>query len=336
MNRLFFYTLSIGLLISTPMSVLATDDAAEKKFHEGIDALKKDDFSQALEAFEASYALAPKASVLYNIGMCQKAMFRYTDAKKTLEKFLAEKDRRAKDTHMVDTVSALEEINAVVGKIEISAIPEDPLIRIDGRDAGQGPMAEPMLVNPGMHMVELTKEGFERYSTEVEVGRGKRVRMTAVLSELQGAAVTDIVPPPVYPNVQTVSPHPDDKSRANARDTAMTSLSPVLLYAGISALGLSAAGIASGVIFTLKWNDDYDKTAEFADLCMDNGESSCRVAHTYYSTNVENDKVGIIVGFSVAGALVIAGTSLVVIHQLRHRKKPSALRIGPASITGVF
>ncbi len=78
--------MALSALVSVAGSIPATSaaqttlpgpssvDAAARLFDDGVAAAAQDDFATALRAFVASYELNPVPDVLYNIGMCHKAL----------------------------------------------------------------------------------------------------------------------------------------------------------------------------------------------------------------------------------------------------------------------
>ena len=87
----------------------------------------------ALAEFDAAYKLKPGQSSLKNIALCQKELFRYTDAIETLNKAL---DRHAAEMGEAEKQSvrdAVAELGALVGSIVVRVTPADARVTLDGR-----------------------------------------------------------------------------------------------------------------------------------------------------------------------------------------------------------
>ena len=80
-----------------PSTTDAATEEARKHFHNGIKLYGEQNFKGALAEFDAAYRLKPGPSSLKNIALCQKALFRYTDAVDTLGKVLARYDKELSD-----------------------------------------------------------------------------------------------------------------------------------------------------------------------------------------------------------------------------------------------
>src|SRR4051794_41878089 len=85
---------------------------AKRHFDQAVALFNDGDFGGALAEFEASYKIRPSAGVLYNIGLTQKALYRYDEALASLRKYLVDaqkvpKDKRAEVTQLISEMQAL-------------------------------------------------------------------------------------------------------------------------------------------------------------------------------------------------------------------------------------
>ena len=85
---------------------------AKRHFDQAVALFNDGDFGAALTEFEASYAIHPAAGVLYNIGLSQKALYRYDEALTSLRKYSSTrkkipKDKRAEVTQLIGEIQAL-------------------------------------------------------------------------------------------------------------------------------------------------------------------------------------------------------------------------------------
>jgi tetratricopeptide (TPR) repeat protein len=70
-------------------------DAARVSFREGAALVDKAEWASALSSFERSLSIRPHALTLYNIGVCQRFLGRYTLARETLRQALERADGTA-------------------------------------------------------------------------------------------------------------------------------------------------------------------------------------------------------------------------------------------------
>ena len=72
------------------------------------------------------------------------------------------------------------------GLINVNSNPSEATIHIDGKHIGNTPDTITNLT-PGMHLVEVKKEGYEIWSESVEVTGEKENRLSGTLLELTGS-----------------------------------------------------------------------------------------------------------------------------------------------------
>ena len=80
-------TLLSAIVTFAPASRAGNRDQAKAHFKEGMAAIKGENYPAALIAFEKSYKLTPKAALLFNIAMCEKALYRYVDSITSFRRF---------------------------------------------------------------------------------------------------------------------------------------------------------------------------------------------------------------------------------------------------------
>src|SRR5688572_27337660 len=79
-----------------PPAALASEERlteARGHFERAVGLYESADYTNALTAFQAAYDTAPAATILYNIGLTNKALNRYPTAIEALERYLADSAR---------------------------------------------------------------------------------------------------------------------------------------------------------------------------------------------------------------------------------------------------
>ena len=89
-------------------------EKAKKRFMAGVDLFFNEDYPGALAAFQDSYRTFPKYSVLYNIAMCQKALYKYVESIANFEKFLNDGGAEIKPKKRKKVQSALAEMKRLI------------------------------------------------------------------------------------------------------------------------------------------------------------------------------------------------------------------------------
>src|SRR6185369_11773062 len=113
----------------------AAIEEAKHHFQQGAALYNDQNFNAALAEFLAAYKAAPAASVLYNIGLTQKALFRYNDALESLDRYLKEESRLPPERR-AEVQQLMTEMRALLAEVTINAMPAGATISVDGRTIG--------------------------------------------------------------------------------------------------------------------------------------------------------------------------------------------------------
>lgn len=183
-----------------------TTQKARETFKEGAALVEQSEWAAALVAFEKSYALKPYTLTLYNIGVCQRFLGRYTLAAATFRKTI-DQNKRAQDMPQVfaDQASAyLEEITRKLAHVTITLQPANAATAIDGVPlepsggnadefvAGVAPAGEPkvvgngklaVIVDPGSHVFTFQLEGHDTIDMRRDLKPGASEELTVSLTE---------------------------------------------------------------------------------------------------------------------------------------------------------
>jgi len=226
---------------------------ARTAFKEGTSLARQAQWGEALLAFERSQNLRPHTFTTYNIGYCERALGRYTRARKLLARALAENDARGGTALSADVVNDarkyLAEMDKRVARATVTLDPTDAAVAVDGRplevvagdrtpqvlSAGTrelGPGEVPhsasfeLLVDPGSHVFTVSRTG----SNDLVVAR-----------TFSAGATT-----PVDLKL-IVKAAPLDDNRAAVRPSPASDAKPNRLP-GYILLGVGAAGLATGSV----------------------------------------------------------------------------------------
>lgn len=172
---------------------------AQRSFDEGVRLLRDRDWAGALRAFEASQALRPTPSVLFNIAGCQRALRRHADARRTYQRFLVigtRPDQRQQAT------AAVDELAASVASMTVTASVPGAELLLDGRPLPP----QPVDLDVGSdHVLEARHDGHRSAQ--------QTVRPTAAGPLAVSLTLEPLAPPPSSPDLQVhvdTAAHDDD------------------------------------------------------------------------------------------------------------------------------
>jgi PEGA domain len=140
---------------------------AARRFDRGLQLFNEGDNAGALAEFKQTYAIMPNPIVLYNIGLVYAAMGRPVDAVDALsavvgaESLSAEQQQRAQST--------LTDQQARIGRVSVTSVPDGATIDIDGVEVARTPLAAPIRVAEGSHVVGAVAEGYAHAHKEIVV-----------------------------------------------------------------------------------------------------------------------------------------------------------------------
>lgn len=182
-KRLMAVLAAAALLIAIAprLAAAADNEVAKAKFQEGMALIKEENYPAALAAFEESHKLVPKPGLLYNIGMCQKALFRYVESIASFKSYLAAMGANVKPEMKLTVEQALSDMQKLVGTILIDGAPEGSEVLIDDRSVGRAPMKDGLLADPGQHSIRVERDGYKPLRTEVNVASGATIAVRAKL-----------------------------------------------------------------------------------------------------------------------------------------------------------
>ncbi len=303
---------------------------ARTAFKEGTSLARQSQWGEALLAFERSSTLRPHTFTTYNIGYCERALGRYTRARKLLAKALAENDARGGTALSADVVNDarryLGEMDKRVARATVTLEPADAAVAVDGRplevvsgdrtlpvlsagtrdlDPGEVPQRASfeLLVDPGSHVFTVSRSG----SNDLVVARTFAAGTTSPL-DLKLA----VKAAPLEDNRVAASPAPTYEARPNR-------------LPGYILLGVGAAGLAAGSITGILAVQSKHKLDESC------GEAG---AHCPPSLQSEHDNLNrwadvSTIAFSVGAGAVVLSTVLL----LTGGSKASSVGSGAASST---
>jgi tetratricopeptide (TPR) repeat protein len=145
-------------------------DEGRRHFAQGVALYQEGNFPAALAEFQAAYDVAPAASILYNIGLTQKALFHYSEAITALERYLNEGPRegRIKPDRRKEVAEVIEGMKALLAPVSFALRPATATLTIDGR-ATALPDSHTLSLPAGNHVAVVSADDHEPQRREFSV-----------------------------------------------------------------------------------------------------------------------------------------------------------------------
>lgn len=164
-----------------PENLDATRQAREH-FMAGIEQFRQHQYRQAIQSFELAASLVPSADLQYNIARAHEELAEYERAIEHYQAYLRDRvdppDRAQLEAHIEELRERAEaerqraRTAPTTGTVRLTANYDGAEVTLDGQSAGTSPWTGPRDVEPGRHSLDVTREGFIPFRSEVSVERG--------------------------------------------------------------------------------------------------------------------------------------------------------------------
>ena len=256
-----------------------TSNEASEHFKKGVSLFNENKKDEAVEEFNAAYAIKPSWKIMYNIGQCHASLRRYGMAIEAFEKYLGQGGDEVPAERQDEVLGELDRLRKMVGSVKVQGA-EGVDIYIDDIQRGTTPIVSAILVTAGVeHRIRLVKGEEELLAVSETVSGNEVLELTS--PEAKGTGTAAVAPPP--PPVPDPAPDGDGavvapagsteaETEASASDNALpeyagstedsksSGLSKTIFIASAAAagaFGLAAGGLA--IAINSKWESSQDK-----------------------------------------------------------------------------
>jgi hypothetical protein len=148
---------------------------------QGIALYKAKKFAEALPKFEAAYRLTSAWQVLVHIGMTQRRLRLYQEARESLRRYLREGGDAVPEQNRRLVETELELIRSLLAEVRVTVKLEGTVkVYVDDRLVGSTPLP-PILLDPGKYTIRAERAGaVDRVDIEVHAGKAHDVELTPV------------------------------------------------------------------------------------------------------------------------------------------------------------
>lgn len=201
--------LLVGLAFFAPGRAARAGDEEEAKLHfeKAQTAYKLGQFEEAIREYEAAYRAMPDAAFLFNIAQSQRQQYRLDKKPFRLHKALSLYKSYLREMPQAsnrETVQKLiDELHQLLSSMEDQAqqaeqndknrearlvirgeSAEGGQVTLDGKLVGTVPLS--LKVEPGVHLVRVTRAGHKPYSTSITVSAGLKLDLPVALESVSG------------------------------------------------------------------------------------------------------------------------------------------------------
>jgi hypothetical protein len=331
--------LAVATLAAGPVAAHADSAAnaraeAKKHYDRAMELNEDGQVAEAVIELKRCYELSPHHTVMYNLGQAYITLAKPVEAVAALQRYLDEGGKAIKPARRAEVEQEIARQKTRIATLEIRGLPDGAVVTIDGDEAGKAPLAAPVRVGVGTHVVAATAAGYEPGEAKIEiVGEDRRVvelklvprpgeplpAMAAAPVSAQTASTPAAVAAPVEAPVAPIpaaAPATSSNSATWAQPAPGTNLAPVqgevaastetwrtsMRIVGIAATGVGAVGlIAGGILWQAAKDKNNDAVAQ-----LGSNVSQARSTRTDAENLATGANVCLIAGGVLAGAGVIA------------------------------
>jgi hypothetical protein len=308
----------------TPVDAASIEakDKARDLYRAGLEAFQRRDWRSAYLSFSAAWLLYRNYQIAGNLGACEMKLKSYRDAAEHLTFFLRELPRGETPDSRAAAEADLATAKAKVGAIRVSVDQDDSVVALDGKVVGRTPLADPLYVEPGHHVIEARHQGFITSHHEIDASAGATYEVNSFLLSVvleEPAPVPALAPPP---------PNADEAALASP-PAGRRSMAPVVV-GGVLAATAIGVGVGLEIASNAKGSEAGTLYTQLGALAP--GYSFCYSPPSAYVAEcaaLKNDRVAHDLDGNAALTTFIAGGALAVatgVYFLWPQKKGASAR----------
>lgn len=178
-------TAAITMVCAAPGFVGAQEDRdqARQLFQNGVGHFEAGEYEEALVIFQRSYELNPALSVLFNIGMCQRALTQYVESIETFSRFLSENGDQIPADRRAEILNHIAEMRSRLGILQLRVQPAEAEVLLN--DEPVPPTRwEALRLRPGTYEIVARAAGYAERREQFTVTEQQVVELTLALEPL--------------------------------------------------------------------------------------------------------------------------------------------------------
>jgi tetratricopeptide (TPR) repeat protein len=173
---IFFIYLGDGDLLAQ-VSDSPQADRVERLVREGVELRRMGNDDAALSKFEAAYKIAPTPRHAAQLGLCQQALGRWSEAEKHLSAAIQHREDPWVAKNLATLRDSLEAAKSNVARLELIGGPPGATVTVNGIEYGQLPLSAPIKVNSGQVYVVVIAPQHARWTSNLTIAGGHYQRV---------------------------------------------------------------------------------------------------------------------------------------------------------------
>jgi hypothetical protein len=273
MKQTAFLVIVLGALAAPQAAKAGAKEEAREHYDRAMGLVDDGQLERAIVEFQRSYDLTNNFAVLYNIGQLFVALAKPVEAVDAYQRYLVGGGKSIPAARRAEVEKEIARQKARIATLVFRILPDGATVRVNGNEIGKTPIAQPLSVAIGEHVVSAAAENHEPAEVKVTVAGEDRRTIELTLkarpekrAEPTPAAAAGTQPAGGSPSFQpalAASPTPSSNSTLppspSVNVLAETSKTEAprpgegtyLRAAGIAIGALGVAAVATGVVFSV-------------------------------------------------------------------------------------
>jgi hypothetical protein len=258
-SKRIVYSLALLAILAAPQSARAgAKEEARKHYDRAVELIDDGQLAEAIVEFQRSYDLTKHFSVLYNIGQVYVSLAKPVEAIAAYEGYLVGGGKNIPAARRTEVEKEIARQKARVATLVFHILPDGATVRVDGNEIGKSPIALPLSVGIGEHLVSAMADGHQPTEVKVTVAGEDRRTIELTLTpipekktapELAAVPVAKETTPTLSPPLAPIAP-PSVPPSAAVAPAALSPQSTVSIAADAqtnnSLAGLRVTGLVAG------------------------------------------------------------------------------------------
>lgn len=169
-------TLTLALLLTTTRAAAGPCDEVASTVRQTNELRRRGAHDEAVTRLNALYRTCHAPRVLAQIGLAEHGRGRWLDAWRALHDALRHRDDPWIAAHAAVLVGAVTAVRAHLADVSPRCSVAGAQLTVDGRAVGSLPLASPLVVAAGRHVLRLTAPEHEASEVVVVLAEGARYR----------------------------------------------------------------------------------------------------------------------------------------------------------------
>lgn len=166
---------AFALVTALTLHAAPPDEKKEAAGHyqRAVTLFKSGDLQAALSEFRTAYELMPSYEVLFNIALCERRLFNYARAMRTLDQYLMEGGSRIAPERREAVARERDAIRALTAPVAVIVDGKPATVLVDGEKVGETPLQDLLVLGVGRHKVRAEREGSTPDERVIDVRSGQ-------------------------------------------------------------------------------------------------------------------------------------------------------------------